>query len=533
MDSALESRNPCVKLYYREQEDDVKYINFILLSPSTIVEDSDVSPNPNMRDCSFCVRPDGPSPNGIIYYLHADSSDLKLRWVVVIRSLCSLLALRWQQPLEGPASSSSSSSKPRGKAGKLLGGGGGGGWGEPRGGAGRGSLDVVVERGEVKKRGGRVCARVGYGEEDNVLSWWEYSATESVDLTEEGTAEWQTDFSWEGSLVGATIRIRVTTEKGDEIIGEAVLDPRKLGSLQGPSWTQTVTLPLVAPVWDPDNDWRRAGGVLKPEDVEKQGAKRSTTDERGSVTVKIAWSSDMTKGMLARLGTLGDPLPLRVGTGDVFLFSQNTGAARLTRLFTWSTWSHAAVAVKKRNGALVILEATGSGVQLYDVQNVWRRYHRSADIGVCRLMVPNGLSDEDHENLYTFIDSVVGRPYEKSLLSLVNKVARGSRSRTPSDVDLNNNASPSSDQLASTTSLPSSSSSQRNSLRPTDAAVTEVFCSELVANVFRALGLLGQTAQLQLLPKHFDVTESSPLKLERAARLFPPRILAKNEESDY
>lgn len=62
--------------------------------------------------------------------------------------------------------------------------------------------------------------------------------------------------------------------------------------------------------------------------------------------------------------------------------------------------------------------------------------------------------------------------------------------------------------------------------------MTEIFCSELVAGAFRAIGLLEPSAQLEYLPKHFD-TEESELKLERGARLFPPRILPRNELAEY
>ncbi len=139
----------------------------------------------------------------------------------------------------------------------------------------------------------------------------------------------------------------------------------------------------------------------------------------------------------------------------------------------------------------------------YDLDNVWWRYHKIADIGVCRLMIPNGLTEEDHEKLYTFIEVMRGRPYEKSLLSLVGKVASKSRSGS---VD--------------------------GSAPPPRAAheLTQVFCSELVAAAYRAVGLLGPAAQLELLPKHFDTTEAS-LHLERGAKLFPPRLLPRNPEA--
>lgn len=147
-----------------------------------------------------------------------------------------------------------------------------------------------------------------------------------------------------------------------------------------------------------------------------------------------------------------------------------------------------------------MLEATGDGVELYDLDSVWWRYHRIADVGVCRLMLPGGLTDDDHARLYSFIESVRGRPYEKSLFSLVQKVTR-----------------------------PPSRASKDEDHRK--APPTELICSELVAHAYRVVGLLSEKAAMELLPKHFDTTECE-LKLEREARLFPPRLLAKNPEAE-
>ena len=132
------------------------------------------------------------------------------------------------------------------------------------------------------------------------------------------------------------------------------------------------------------------------------------------------------------------------------------------------------------------------------------------DVGICRLMVPNGISEEDHEKLYTFVETVRGRPYEKNLLSLVTKVTRSRSFGNTEEAAQNARASSRS-----------------------DSNMTEVFCSELVAAAYRAIGLLSNRAQMELLPKHFDTTESDILRLQRGARLFPPRILPRNEIAEY
>ena len=66
-----------------------------------------------------------------------------------------------------------------------------------------------------------------------------------------------------------------------------------------------------------------------------------------------------------------------------------------------------------------------------------------------------------------------------------------------------------------------------------DTEITQVFCSELIAYAYRAIGLIASTAtHLELLPKHFDVTESS-LQLERGAKLFPPRVFERNQDASF
>ncbi len=250
-------------------------------------------------------------------------------------------------------------------------------------------------------------------------------------------------------------------------------------------------------------------------------------EERGQLWIKFNTAPRETLGMLSRMGEVAHPLPVRLHTGDVLLFNQSTAPARLTKLFTWSKWSHAAMIVQvRKTGTLQVLEATGAGVQLYDWASVWYRYHRTTHVAVCRLMVPNALTDDDHDRLYDFIDTVRGRPYEKSLIGLVSKVTRsGARSRSSSMGD-------SADNITSINSS-ANNSTQNNNSNGSGRDMTEVFCSELVAGTFRALGLLKAGAALELLPKHFDSSESGRMQLERGAVLFPPRVFIKNELAEY
>lgn len=260
-------------------------------------------------------------------------------------------------------------------------------------------------------------------------------------------------------------------------------------------------MPLSSPVWEISH-LQRNGGTLSDEDVENQGAKR-VDNPRGGVNLHLSYSLDQTKGMLALLGLIATPLPLRLQTGDVLLFNQSTRAAKITKFFTWSKWSHAAMVVRRKSGNLSVIEATGDGVDVYDLDRVWWRYHKKADVGVCRLMVPGGLTMEDHDALYSFIETVKGRPYMK-ITTILSKLLSADEKQ---DLD-----------------KPSSNEND----------MTEVFCSHLVGICYRVLGLMSVESS-SLLPKHFDITEttSSSLNLLRGAKLFAPRILPKNELAEY
>lgn len=193
--------------------------------------------------------------------------------------------------------------------------------------------------------------------------------------------------------------------------------------------------------------------------------------------------------MLCRLGHLAEPFPLRLQTGDVLLFSQSTGAARITKIFTWSKWSHAAMVVRRRNGFLSVLEATGDGVNLYDLDAVWWRYHKVADIGVARLMVPNGLSEDDHEKIYTFVETLKGRPYEKSLLSLVGKGDKKKKKKKDcaNSCPWSFSVSRTKPRSHSSVDLGNGAGGAGQGASKADSEITQVFCSELIAYAYRAV----------------------------------------------
>jgi hypothetical protein len=113
------------------------------------------------------------------------------------------------------------------------------------------------------------------------------------------------------------------------------VDPSDFRSGPGAGGQAAVALPLRAPLWERD-DVCRGGGTLREDDVLRQGGKRDAAELRGHLLVRLAHAPDAGAGMLCRLGLLADPIPLRLQSGDVLLFSQSTGAARITKIFTWS-----------------------------------------------------------------------------------------------------------------------------------------------------------------------------------------------------
>ena len=386
-------RYPLVKLFYYESEENRRHINFILIGPHTEVKTSAVTPPKSAPDTGFCVSEAG--GGGRTYHLAADCEDEQIQWVVVLRKIVRVLQQREQQGRgaeggsEAAAAVERSPSPPEAaavrntsaKAEKLLARGSGAraaaGEQQRRASALRSSLDLIVERAsglEAAYAGKRLTVRVAcVNAATSIFTWWEYTCSGPADVAE-GVAEWHADFSFEGSGVGTELILRVTDAR-DAVVAEARVDPSEFRNGPAAGGQAAVALPLRPPLWERD-DVSRGGGTLREDDVLRQGGKRDAAELRGHLQVRLAHSADAGSGMLCRLGLLADPIPLRLQSGDVLLFSQSTGAARITKIFTWSRWSHAALIVRRRNGFLSVLEATGDGVGLYDLDNVWWRYHK-------------------------------------------------------------------------------------------------------------------------------------------------------------
>lgn len=548
MDEAAKSETATiVKLFYAKDEATARqHINFIGIDKHTaIAETSPVYPSQREEDLAFAIV-----NNARTYYLVAPSAELKTTWLRTLRRIKRLLLIQLQarrlrdlsdqgqapvvalpskleRMLASEMGRESASSPPDSPS-------------QQRHAHVRASIDVLIERatglgGELA--GKHCCVRVAYvNPSTSLFVWWEYWGSPASRVSATGECEWNSDFSFESGLVGSFLIVRVVEVRTNSVVSEMRMDPMMLlhaaSADMQESFSFASAFPLSSPVWEED-DVLRSGGTLLPDDVERQGGKRDASD-RGQLWLRFGWARREDAGMLCRLGRVAHPVALRCNTGDVLLFNQSTTPARLTKLFTWSKWSHAAVVVRMADDSLHVLEATGAGVALYTFESVWRRYHRTTHVAVCRLLVPNGLTPGDHESLYAFIEKMRGRPYERSIFSLVGKVARGARSpstgsaddpqqpimrRSPTDVPVPRNYSPA---LQTRT---------RRSRSATD--MTEVFCSELVAGAFRALGVLAPDAVLELLPKHFDSTESGRMALERGAQLLPPRVFLKNELAEY
>lgn len=193
-------------------------------------------------------------------------------------------------------------------------------------------MERVSELDQNLWNGKRLSVRVAcINAATSVFSWWEFFSAGEAEVSG-GCAEWHADFSYDSSGVGCELVLRLMA--GDEIVAESRVETSKASG--------AMRLPLRVPDWL-DDDVCRNGGQLREEDVLLQGGKRPASLQRGVLHVRVAQANDASEGMLCRLGPLGEPLPLRLQTGDVMLFSQSNSAARITKIFTWSKWSHAAM----------------------------------------------------------------------------------------------------------------------------------------------------------------------------------------------
>lgn len=276
-----ESRLPVVKLYYYEQQNDRRHINFILLAPSSRAEPSALVPKPLEPAAGFCIR-DTADSSARIYWLAAESEDEQIEWVTTIRNIVFILSLRGRQSLAAepslaapaiffPENVASDSAPAAGsKAAKLLRG--------PvsdlsasRPGS-RASLDVIVERASglaPALYGKNLVARVAYVNRATcIFTWWEFSPCGSSQCSNAGDVDFHCDFSFESAGIGSDLIVRLCDARSNVILGEAMFDP--LANLKAGQSGGGLAVDLGIPRWE-EGDESRAGGLLADEDVCYQG----------------------------------------------------------------------------------------------------------------------------------------------------------------------------------------------------------------------------------------------------------------------
>lgn len=188
-------------------------------------------------------------------------------------------------------------------------------------------------------------------------------------------------------------------------------------------------------------------------------------------------------------------------TGDIVLFRGESFASRLIQRVTRSAWSHVAMVIRvPEYDFLALWESTTlsdiadlrsgeprRGVQLVPLSERVRRY--AGAIAVRRLFGVT-LGSGDRAALKALRRELRGRPYERSCLDLARAVWDGAGGANAEDL-------------------------------------SSLFCSELVAEAYRALGLLGDgVPSSEYTPA--DFAAHSRLELARG-RLGPEIVLSAPE----
>jgi hypothetical protein len=207
-------------------------------------------------------------------------------------------------------------------------------------------------------------------------------------------------------------------------------------------------------------------------------------DESESVSLLPAW----------------DQLKPTLDNGDVLLFAGESRFAHGIKRLTHCHWSHSAL-VARAKGRLLLLEAAldndladvatheiGSGVNLFDLEQ-WLR-HFGGETAIRPLHVER--TEAMGEALLDFFREVHGRPYERNKLEML---------RAPYDGPLGAN---------------------------TQEDMSSFFCSELVAEGYRRMGLLPDRPPAnEYTPRDFSSERKTPLTLLLGATLGPEVLVCQ------
>ncbi len=146
-------------------------------------------------------------------------------------------------------------------------------------------------------------------------------------------------------------------------------------------------------------------------------------------------------------------IPFRLDVGDIVLFSSSHFLSYGTKIFTRSKWDHVGVVVRWSNNTLRFLEANAEGVKLYRLDEKLLSALSECKIAIRRLYAErtDGLIDRLHD----FIMKMKGRPFKGNVIDLAKAAGK---SGTKEDM-------------------------------------SSLFCSQLCAGAYKAMGLLSPDKQ--------------------------------------
>jgi len=183
-------------------------------------------------------------------------------------------------------------------------------------------------------------------------------------------------------------------------------------------------------------------------------------------------------------------------TGDLVLFSSRHAASQMTKCFTASAWDHCGLVVKLSPKHVLILEYAG-GVYLYPLFTRLYSYYaiQGREIVIRRLKTKEPRS-EMQQQVESFVKSVLGQK-PPSIEEMVMAVLKQDRA------------------------LNAFISKLRGSKEIEDD-LSSLFCSKLVAAVYKHVGLIGPDRTLgDFLPKHFSAQYDGYVDLQGGAKLGP------------
>jgi len=201
-----------------------------------------------------------------------------------------------------------------------------------------------------------------------------------------------------------------------------------------------------------------------------------------------------------------------VRTGDIILFSSKHAAATVTKCFTASTWDHCGLVVKFGHRHVFILEYAG-GVYLYPLFTRLYTYYAVQGRVIClRRLLPGQDRAEMQKKVELFVRNVLGRS-PPSIQELVSAVLKQEQ------------------YLSSFISTLTGGGADGS--RPVHDSLDTMFCSKLIAAIFKDIGLLApHRASADFLPKHFSAAYDGYLDLQRGALLGPELPINFDSVSD-